>query len=134
VLRSLNELCLLGLTAGANRLSCRADDVIILSLILANGLFIVESADALSMVNNAGCHSFGVLMSETRQQNDNQHLLNPLNHCNQPNASCLKSKRGRQLKKRTSDTHCPKSVKRRFSVPDLVATSDAVMNLYSVKI
>lgn len=82
MLRSINELCLLGFTARTNRLSGRADDVIKLSLILADGLFIVESADALSMVNDAGCHSFGVLMSKTRQQNDSQHLLNPLNHCN----------------------------------------------------
>jgi len=40
----------------------------------------VESTNALSMVKDAGCHSFGVLMSKTRQQNDSQHLLNPLNH------------------------------------------------------
>jgi len=82
VLRSLNELCLLGLTAGTNRQRRRADNVIKLSLILADRLFIVESTDALSMVNNAGCHSFGGLMSKTRQQNDSQHLLNPLNHSN----------------------------------------------------
>jgi hypothetical protein len=40
----------------------------------------VESSDALSMVKDAGCHSFGVLMSKTRQQNDSQHLLKPLKH------------------------------------------------------
>jgi len=83
VLRSLNELCPLGLATGTNRLRRRADNVIKLSLILADRLFIVEPTDALSMVNNAGCHSFGVLMSKTRQQNDSQHLLNPLNHSNQ---------------------------------------------------
>lgn len=97
MLRSLNELCLLGLTAGANRLSCHADDVIKLSLILADGLFIVESTDALSMVNDAGCHSFGVLMSKTRQQNDSQHLLNPLNHCNELTHGCFEPQPKKQL-------------------------------------
>ena len=82
MLRSIDEPCLVGFTARTNRLSGRTDDVIKLSLILADGLFILESTDALSMVNDAGCHSFGVLMSKTRQQNDNQHLLNTLNHCN----------------------------------------------------
>ena len=113
MLRSLNELCLLGFAARANRLRRRADNVIKLSLILADRLFIVESADALSMVNNAGCHSFGVLMSKTKQQNGSQHLLNPLNHYNRTNPSGLKSVRGRQLRKKTSGSHCPKSVKKR---------------------
>lgn len=80
MLCSLNELGLLGLTAGALRLSRSANEAIILCLILADRLFIVESANALSMVKDAGCHSFDVLMSKTRQQNDSQHLLNPLNH------------------------------------------------------
>jgi hypothetical protein len=105
VLRSLNEFCLIGLTAGANRLSCGADDVIKLSLILANGLFIVESTDALSMVNNAGCHSFDVLMLKTRQQNDSQHLLNPLNHYIQRTHRRLLSKTDKQLRKKTSDAY-----------------------------
>ena len=116
MLRSLNELCLLGFAARANRLRRRADNVIKLSLILADRLFIVESADALSMVNNAGCHSFGVLMSKTKQQNGSQHLLNPLNHYNRTNPSGLKSVRGRQLRKKTSGSHCPKSVKKPISL------------------
>lgn len=95
MLSSLNELGLLGLAAGANRLRCGADDVIKLSLILANCVFVVESTDALSMVKDAGCHSFGVLMSKTKQQNDSQHLLKPLNHYNQrthrPDDHTLKS-------------------------------------------
>jgi len=83
MLSSLNELGLLGLATGAYCLSRSADDVIKLSIILTYRLFIVESTDALSMVNDAGCHSFGVLMSKTRQQNDSQHLLKPLNHYNE---------------------------------------------------
>ena len=105
MLRSLNELCLLGLTAGTNRQRRRADNVIKLSLILADRLFIVESTDALSMVNNAGCHSFGVLMSKTRQQNDSQHLLNPLNHYIQRTHRRLLSKTDKQLRKKTSDAY-----------------------------
>jgi len=61
MLRSLNKLSLLRFTARTNRLSGRVDDVVKLSLILADDLFIVASTDALSMVNDAGCHSFGVL-------------------------------------------------------------------------
>jgi len=114
VLRSLNELCLLGLTAGTLSLRRRADNVINLSMILTYCLFIVESSDALCMVNNAGCHSFGVLMLKTRQQNDSQHLFNPLNHCNQQTHRHLESKTDKQLSKKTLEAYCPKSVKRRY--------------------
>jgi len=83
MLSSLNELGMLGLAAGAYRLSRSAGNVIKLSLILTYRLFIVESTDALSMLNDAGCHSFGVLMLKTEQQNDSQHLLKPLNYYKQ---------------------------------------------------
>jgi hypothetical protein len=65
------------------------------------------------MVNDAGCHSFDVLMSKTRQQNDSQHLLNPLNHYNERTYCRLKSKLRKQLRKKTSDAASPKSVKSR---------------------
>jgi F0F1-type ATP synthase assembly protein I len=67
------------------------------------------------MVNDAGCHSFDVLMSKTRQQNDSQHLLNPLNHYNERTYCRLKSKLRKQLRKKTSDAASPKSVKSRNS-------------------
>jgi hypothetical protein len=63
------------------------------------------------MVNDAGCHSFDVLMSKTSQQNDSQHLLNPLNHYNERTYCRLKSKLRNQLRKKTSDAASPKSVK-----------------------
>jgi hypothetical protein len=66
------------------------------------------------MVNDAGCHSFDVLMSKTRQQNDSQHLLNPLNHYNERTYCRLKSKLRKQLRKKTSDAASPKSVKSRL--------------------
>jgi hypothetical protein len=44
------------------------------------------------MAKDVGCHSFGALMLKSRQQNDNQHLLHPLNQCHEQTHWHLESK------------------------------------------
>jgi len=64
--------------ARTSQLGRRSNNVIKLRLSLPSGLFVVESANPLSMVNRAGCHRFVVLSLKSIQQNDNQHLFKPL--------------------------------------------------------
>ena len=52
----LMNTCMLGTTAGTILMGSCGEDIIILGLSFAFGLFVLESIDALSMVKSAGCH------------------------------------------------------------------------------
>ena len=74
----LMNTCMPGTTTGTILVGSCGEDIIILGLSFAFGLFVLESIDALSMVKCAGCHWFLVLwLLKSLQQPNNQHLLNP---------------------------------------------------------
>ena len=68
----LMSTCMLGTTAGTILMGSCGEDIIILGLSFASGLFVLESIDALSMVKSAGCHWCLVLwLLKGLQQIDN---------------------------------------------------------------